>query len=454
MTKTRTAATLLFLLPILFLAQHAAAQNTRGALLEPADGRIYHGVQHMTFATGPDPIAGYLSALNDNTIQPAVQGFFFSIPGTRGPALGLRQMATFFKSADSIGFIPEISLFFVSDVAVDSVIAVSDQYDWIIDSVITLSKAYGRAMLLRIGGEFNGAGPGWNGGGYHPYLYVTMFRKIVDRFAARGLRDSIATIWCYYPSAANDFDSVDTRGARWYPGDEYVDWFGLDLFDVQDFDPAAPEYQRGVITRKGKSERFLAMARSKGRPVYMSETSAKGINISADPTDSQNDWNGWFVKFWQFMTDHREIKGFSYIDALWPDRAYPGWGDARIENSPVLSALYREEMHKPRYIHLPSGTTGSDDTPVVPAHTLVLEQNTPNPFRDVTTVRFSIAAGTRAEFAVHDMLGRRLVLPVQKYFEEGAHSVRLHAADLPSGLYVVSLRSDVASVQRTMLLSR
>ncbi|MDQ1267041.1 MAG: hypothetical protein QG635_2194, partial [Bacteroidota bacterium] len=215
-----------------------------------------------------------------------------------------------------------------------------------------LSKNYGRRMFLRIGGEFNGSGPGWNGGGYHPYLHVTAFRKVVDMFAARGFRDSIAVNWCYEPDAANDFDSVDTKGVRWYPGDNYVDWFGLDVFDPDHFDQTLPDYKRGVITDKGKSERFLSMARAKGKPVFMSETSAKGMNISSDNQDGIDDWNNWFAKFFEFIDVHKEIKGYGYIDANWPAGAYPGWGDARIQNSQYVTAKYKEEMKKPKYIHL------------------------------------------------------------------------------------------------------
>ncbi len=81
------------------------------ALLEPEDGKVYHGVQTMTFADNPDPLAGYLNALNDSTIQPAVRGFFFSVPGERGPANTLKGLNNFFHIADSVGFIPELSLF-------------------------------------------------------------------------------------------------------------------------------------------------------------------------------------------------------------------------------------------------------------------------------------------------------------------------------------------------------
>lgn len=326
-------------------------------LLEPPEGRVYHGVQLMTFdKDSGDPIAGYLAALNDSTIQPAVRGLFFSIPGTRGPAKSLSELGKFLNTADSVGFIPELSLFLVSEVAEDSVIAESDKYDWVLDSIITICKKRGKSMFLRIGGEFNGAGEGWNGGGYHPYLYVKMFRKIVDMFTAKGLRDSIATNWCYEPAAANDFDSVDSRGARWYPGDDYIDWFGLDVFNYKDFDQSLPDYDNRGITNKGKSERFLTMARTKGKPVFMSETSAMDINISPDEQDGINDWNNWFSKFWHFIDVHKEIKGFAYINANWPIDAYPTWGDARIQNSPYVTQKYREEMKNPKYIHLKSGS--------------------------------------------------------------------------------------------------
>ncbi|MFA6233890.1 MAG: T9SS type A sorting domain-containing protein [Bacteroidota bacterium] len=431
------------------------ATDSSRALLEPADGRVYHGVQTMTFEPAGDPVAGYLSALNGEDIQPAVRGMFFSIPGTRGTALSLRQLGEFYRSADSIGFIPELSLFLVSDVATDSVIAVSNQYDAVLDSIVTLSIAYGKAMFLRIGGEFNGVGEGWNGGGYHPYLYVDMFRKITDKFSSRGFRDSVATIWCYYPAAANDFDSTNARGALWYPGDEYVDWFGLDLFDPQDFDLSLPDYDRRGITRKGKSERFLAMARSKGKPVYMSETSAKGINISADAADSQSDWDNWFAKFFDFITAHTEIKGYSYIDANWPVNAYAGWGDARIQNSPGLSAWYRGEMHKPKYIHLPaSGPTGVAETNPA-ARSIRLHSNYPNPFNPSTTIRFELPRSMQVTLVISDALGRdvRRIINGQIH-AAGEHTVVFDASALPSGVYNYRLIADGAVKIKRMLLLR
>ncbi len=359
-TITNASSPSAFLLKIY---KHEIIDTNRKPLLEPEDGKVYHGACLMTYESTGDPIGPYLAALNDSTIQPAVRSFFITIPGERGPDNSFKGLTAFFHSADSIGFIPEVSLFFMDkNGSTDSVIAVSSQYDWIIDSIITLTKNYGKSSFLRIGGEFNGVGPGWNGGGYHPYLYVTMFRKIAEMYKAKGLRDSIAIVWCYEPDAPNDFDSVDSKGARWYPGDDYVDWFGLDVFDTTHFDQSLPDYDRRGITKKGKAERFLGMAREKRKPVYLNETSAKGINITSNLTDGMNDWNSWFAKFFDFIDKHKEIKGFNYINAKWPQSAYPGWGDARIQNNSYITQKYREEMKNSKYIHLPVKYTPTIDT--------------------------------------------------------------------------------------------
>jgi hypothetical protein len=439
--------TLLFV----FIGQYAQAQQ---AMLEPKDGRVYHGVQMMTYESGTDPLAGYLGALNDSTIQPAVRGVFMAIPGTRGPDNSLIGLKNFFHSADSIGFVPEVSLFLESTMATDSVIAASNQYDLIIDSIITLSKKYGRRMFLRIGGEFNGAGPGWNGGGYHPYLYVAMFRKIVDMYAARGFRDSLAVNWCYEPDAANDFDSVDARGARWYPGDTYVDWFGLDVFDADHFDQSMPDYERGTITRKGKSERFLSLARTKGKPVYLSETSAKGVNISNDTNDGINDWNNWFKKFWEFIAAHKEIKGFGYIDANWPAGAYPNWGDARIQSSQYVTEKYKEEMRKPKYIHLKAmsiTSIGQNDTTVLPVM-ISLWQNYPNPFNPSTNIKYSIPSSSHVTLQVLDVLGRVVAVLVDNQQQAGAHQATFSAPYLSSGIYFYRLQAGSVSEVKPMVL--
>lgn len=435
--------------PVLIAWGTETQSDTGRTLLEPEDGRVYHGVQTVSFGGGTEDLDGYLAVMDEKR-QPAVRGFFFSIPGTRGPAMTLQRLGAYFAEADSVGFIPELSLFLTDGASTDSIIAVSDTYDALIDSIITLSMEYGKRMFLRIGGEFNG---GWNG--YHPHLYVDMFRKITDMFDARGFRDSIATIWCYMPAGPNTFDSVDVAGALWYPGDEYADWFGLDVFDANNFDQALPDYDRKGITTKGKSECFLAMARAKNKPVYMSETSAIRINISSDPDDGVADWDAWFEKFWEFIAVHEEIKGFSYINTNWPQHAYAGWGDSRIQNSAYVSQKYYEEMRDPRYIHLPWSPT----TDIRPRNSytrgVTLAQNFPNPFNPTTTISFRLPEDGRIILTVTDILGREVVRLIDNEIRQaGEHRMFLDASTLTAGVYLYRLTFRDVMLTRRMLLLR
>ena len=232
---------------------------------------------------------------------------------------------------------------------------------------------------------------------------------------------------------------MDVRGPRWYPGDDYVDWFGLDLFDPEDFDPALPTHVRGIITRKGKSERFLAMARDKGKPVYMSETSAKGMNITNDPQDGDADWFAWFAKFWDFITLHPEIQGFSYINANWPAQAYPGWGDARIENSSLLSERYRDELRKPRYIHLPtSGTVGIETHQAAMVHDLDI-RIAPLPVVANATLHIKSAKHQWVTISVHDVLGREIAVLFDGMLEAGLRVLPLAMDRLPEGMYFLHI---------------
>jgi len=336
------------------------------ANFEPPDGKVYHGVQTV--------FGGHTNyvALLDSSTQPAVRGIFLDVPGPRDPASAIKALRNFLDTARTVGYIPSISLFLVtsqesSTGATDSLIAFTNKYDALLDSLITLMKGYGKQMFLRIGGEFNGP---WNGGGYHPYIYPKAFQKIVDLCDSNGIRDSVATVWCYYPAGPNDFDSLDAKGYRWYPGDAYVDWFGLDLFNASDFDQSLPDYVRGSITQKGKAERFLSIARGNGKPVFLDETSAKGVTITADSLDGVHDWNEWFAKFWYFIGNHAEVKGFCYIDQHWDATGFPGWGDARIENNAYVSAQYQSEMKEPKYIHLPYAKPDSGGT--VPEKVLLI----------------------------------------------------------------------------------
>ncbi len=71
--------------------------------------------------------------------------------------------------------------------------------------------------------------------------------------------------------------------------------------------------------------------------------------------------------------------------------------------------------------------------------TFSLEQNFPNPFNPVTTIRFHLARTELANLTVYDILGRRVAVLVNERRDAGVHEVRFDATRLSSGVYFCRL---------------
>ncbi|OGD26634.1 MAG: hypothetical protein A2Y56_09845 [Candidatus Aminicenantes bacterium RBG_13_63_10] len=336
---------------------------TFGAKFEPPEGRIVHGMGQW-----PDDNRAYLDMLADTDFYPLTELFFFDLEPARPWDMVLEQLRLYLDRQKRLGRLPNLNLgmsgpdkesveWWKSGVwlafGVDDKIAHTAQYDSRIQDVALILRDHGTPAFLRIGGEFNG---GWNG--HHPFDYPLAFRKIVQHLRGHGA-DNVAFLWCYEPSAANDFDATDDAGRfKWFPGNDVIDWYSLDVFARRDFSDAYPEYERGIITPKGKSERFLRMAQDHGRPVMIAESSVVDFDIASEQV-----WDEWFQPYFNFLAAHPQVKAFVYINADWP-RYRPhdpfGWLDGRVTENPVVASLYVEELSEQKYLHAPDAATLKD----------------------------------------------------------------------------------------------
>jgi hypothetical protein len=83
----------------------------------------------------------------------------------------------------------------------------------------------------------------------------------------------------------------------------------------------------------------------------------------------------------------------------------------------------------------------------------VLAQNYPNPFNAETTIRYSLAEGSRVLLKIYDMTGREVATLVDGYQGAGWHSVGWDASQMASGIYFCQLRfGEHASTRRMVLL--
>ncbi|NOS85558.1 MAG: T9SS type A sorting domain-containing protein [Ignavibacteria bacterium] len=74
-----------------------------------------------------------------------------------------------------------------------------------------------------------------------------------------------------------------------------------------------------------------------------------------------------------------------------------------------------------------------------------LEQNYPNPFNPETKISFSLPEAGFVTLKIYDLLGREVMLLVNRNYSAGSYSTRLDAAGLGSGIYFYTLEARTKS---------
>jgi beta-mannanase len=180
-------------------------------------------------------------------------------------------------------------------------------------------------VFVRIGYEFDAKGK------YISSNYISAFRYIVTLFRKNKLKN-VASVWCSCPYPGTE------KFEPYYPGDKYVDWFGIDVFGVKFF---KDNYY-------GPTREFLKMAVKHKKPVIVGESSAIKIGIE----NTREVWDGWFKPYFKWIKDNPQIKAFCYINWNWEkDWKSPKWKNARIEENEEVRKRYVKELSDPRYIH-------------------------------------------------------------------------------------------------------
>jgi hypothetical protein len=187
--------------------------------------------------------------------------------------------------------------------------------------------------LVRIGYEFEGH---WNG--YQPDTYRAAYIRITEMLRKR---DIVApTVWCSGGNSEVNM-SLDDRMA-YYPGDEWVDWWGIDTFDAHEM-------------LHPRTTAFYKMAAQHQKPVLIGESTPRYVGV----LDGQASWNQWFVPYFEMICQQPVIKAMCYINwdwVYWSNKIgfeWHDWGDGRLQQNEVVSALYRQTMASPLFQHAP-----------------------------------------------------------------------------------------------------
>lgn len=81
-----------------------------------------------------------------------------------------------------------------------------------------------------------------------------------------------------------------------------------------------------------------------------------------------------------------------------------------------------------------------------------LSQNYPNPFNPTTRICFAIPQGSFVKISVFNMLGERVAVLANSYFQEGYHWVSFNGQNFPSGVYLYKIEAEGFRQVRKMML--
>lgn len=295
-----------------------------GAKFEPKGNYILHGAGQYDTTLKNQDFELYLSVVGEERM-PAITMAYASAPYKPHHEEMLRDMVDDYEDE---WLIYQIGSYFGHDGSPE--LAYYDEiaegkWDDDLRKLINMFKETGHPIFCRAGYEFNGE---WNG-----YTDPEIYKKAFIRFAQiveECNADNVALVWCYNPDAA------DREYMKYYPGDEYVDWWAIDIFRIGTIDLEC-------------TKNFLREAEFHEKPVMIGETTC--FNYYVD--EGADAWEGWYEKYFQFIRNNPVIKATCYINRDW--EIYPlwqGWGDSRLEVATNgLAEKYMAELSDPIYLH-------------------------------------------------------------------------------------------------------
>ncbi len=206
--------------------------------------------------------------------------------------------------------------------------AAMGQYDDTIKVFCDFAKKAKRPIYLRIGYEFDGIH-----NELEPTSYVKAYRHIVDVIRKENVTN-IAYVWHSYAAPPyKDYPVMD-----WYPGDDYVDWFGASTFGHMN-----ESYIPTIL------DSFVNLAREHKKPVMLAESAPVHFVITEEDITA---WKKWYVNYFSFMYK-KNIRAFAYINCNWDD--YPGhrplqWENSKLNQNSLIEKAWMAEVAKDIYL--------------------------------------------------------------------------------------------------------
>src|SRR5690606_8054003 len=145
-----------------------------------------------------------------------------------------------------------------------------------------------------------------------------------------------------------------------------------------------------------------------------------------------NTWENWFRIFYEYDDNSLiHLFGEEWLNGQWVPENEP----LSITNPDgIMIGFLAKEIF---LYYSPLTSVGSENNI---ANGFNLLQNYPNPFNPVTTINYQIKEQGLVQLKVYNLLGQEIVTLVNEELSAGMYEALFDASNLPSGVYIYSLR--------------
>lgn len=323
---------LIYMLFLIFPGMNVSAWA--GTKYEPPDGRVIHGIgQYVSYfytdAENWQLVQEYQNAINKIPMVYSVYAYL-------DPTINLIDQTDFIDITTNHGYpyvlvvglgLFDISYILTGNINIPVQTILSGNWDGQIQNLAQRIKAVNAPVYLRPGFEFGSGNSGiHNDPDVGPTDFINIWMHIYNIFQQENVTN-VAWVW-------NTVNPQSFNYMAWYPGDSYVDWWGINYF---------------TASQINAGDGFLNNAAQHNKPVMICESNP----IQNGGTTNSSNWNNWFIPYFQKIQNNQNIKAFIYISDPWDKSGFfDSWPDSRITSNSTIQANYSQEMTDSVYIHM------------------------------------------------------------------------------------------------------
>jgi len=283
-------------------------------------------------------------------------------------------------------------------------------------------KSYNDTVIIRTMHEFDGDWYSWSltENNHDPALYISAFRHVVDLFRARGAT-KVKWMWCV--NAENEPYVAYNWIMGAYPGDNYVDLIGTDIYNHPD--TGTPPWKSFRLT--GIEAYYYLTKYLPNKPCYICEVGCRERNIGElQSSQSKAEWISMMNK--ELQSNFCQSKALIFFDAIKEH-------DWRINSSSyALGTVATDIWADSYYFDFP----GAIQPLVENSFTI---KAYPNPFSNEVIIAIENSLNQKSNIKIFNAMG-------QKVFELTNHTqseqIKL-GNDFSKGLYFVVVNNELFS---------